>query len=166
MRKNWNEEEIMKVVREFKKEDPSLIFLSEVLKRTKSSIYSRARRLGLTSLKHCGKKKGIPHPWALKNSPYKPGKKHIFWKGGIIRGKEHGYVYIYKSKHPHRIGNYVKEHRLVMEKCLGRYLEPSEAVHHRNGIKDDNRIENLELVKIAHLGKVVCPFCRKEFSIK
>jgi hypothetical protein len=42
-------------------------------------------------------------------------------------------------------GNYVFEHILVMEQALGRYLLPDESVHHLNGVRDDNRPENLEL---------------------
>jgi hypothetical protein len=39
----------------------------------------------------------------------------------------------------------VFEHILVVEELLGRYLWPDERIHHRNGVKDDNRPENLEL---------------------
>jgi hypothetical protein len=42
-------------------------------------------------------------------------------------------------------GNYVFEHIIVMEQALGRYLLPTENVHHRKGVREDNRPENLEL---------------------
>ena len=67
---------------------------------------------------------------------------------GGRRRTGHGYVYLLQPDHPsiaHSKTKYVAEHRLVMEAHLGRYLKREETVHHRNGIRDDNRIENLEL---------------------
>lgn len=60
------------------------------------------------------------------------------------RGRIGGYWYIYSPDHPNKTQmGYVCEHRLVMEKKIGRYLTKEENIHHINHIKIDNREENL-----------------------
>jgi hypothetical protein len=74
----------------------------------------------------------------------KSGEDNPRWKGG--RMNSNGYVMVLRPDHPHAgVKGYVSEHRLVMEAHLGRRLNRSEVVHHRNHDKTDNRIENLEL---------------------
>jgi len=94
------------------------------------------------------------------------GELNWSWKGGTC--KINGYIYVKSPNHPNKnSGDYVAQHRLVMEKYIGRYLLKSENVHHKNAIKDDNRIENLELVSGSpHTGYVQCPHCGKEFLIR
>ncbi len=92
-----------------------------------------------------------------KNNPNygKKGKRRIY---------RHGYIHIYKPEHPNCINlGYIAEHRLIMEKKLKRYLTKEEAVHHINGIKDDNRIKNLVcLTKSKHQAEHNKEFPRDE----
>jgi len=79
------------------------------------------------------------------------------WKGGK-RKHSGGYVRIQVQNHPYADDKgYVLEHRLVMEKHLNKVLLPKEIVHHINGIKSDNRIENLQLHTNSSHSKVHNP---------
>lgn len=96
--------------------------------------------------KIAGWNKGKKCNWA------KTGVEHQNWNGGKITHK--GYIMIFSPNHPYpNQGKYVYEHRLVVEKKIGRYLTKEEVVHHLNENKQDNRTENLMLFKnnAAHM---------------
>ena len=80
-----------------------------------------------------------------KMSEAKKGSTSPNWNGGK-RNRSDGYIQIFKPEHPNSCKEgYVMEHRLVMENKIGRLLKRKEVVHHINGIRDDNRPENLKL---------------------
>lgn len=72
------------------------------------------------------------------------------WRGGRFV-TERGYVHVWVPPGERTYSHcYVLEHRLVMEKHLGRTLRKGETIHHKNGNRSDNRIENLELWVGSH----------------
>ena len=71
-------------------------------------------------------------------------KNNILRKGNRIPGKD-GTITPEGYRKITRNGEYILEHRYVMQQKLGRKLFSTENVHHKNGVKDDNRLENLEL---------------------
>ncbi len=93
------------------------------------------------------RRKGLPN---LKIT----GPLNWKWKGGkYVEANRYTRVLV-PADHPLRAmadrRGVIPEHRFVMAMHLGRCLEPWEIVHHKNSIKDDNRLENLELLPDSH----------------
>lgn len=97
-----------------------------------------------------GKKNSLGHHQSpehrRKISEAHRGKKAYNWKGGR-KYDSNGYVRILRPNHPRSSWGYVYEHILVLEKRLGRPLLLGEVAHHANGIKDDNRPENIAVFR-------------------
>lgn len=110
--------------------------LAKILNRSKTSIDKKAFNLGIS--------KNEDFMYAIR-SLQREGEKSSSWKGGRKKTNK-GYILVLDKNNPdsHTSG-YILEHRKVMSDYLGRRLMEDEAVHHINGNKEDNRIENLEL---------------------
>lgn len=142
--RRWTKEEDVKLKKLYNQK--TLKKLAIIFDRTPNKVGRRAMKLGIKK-----DKKAMRLEWSRgqKRSYQKgrsiAGNKNPNWKGGRMVGKDR-YVYIYCPKHPSAMyKRYVLEHRLVMEKHLGRYLDSKEFVHHLNHDRGDNRIENLAL---------------------
>lgn len=98
------------------------------------------------------KRKFCSHPCyansrrGIKSSAYKNGSSNPNWRGGK-RIDGDGYVLIHSPYHPFcDADGYVREHRLVIEKKTKCFIRKDQVVHHLNGNRSDNRLENLQLL--------------------
>lgn len=122
-----SDEELVKIIREHYAQGATLKELAEDLGMSEEVI----RRLMIAA--------------GIKRRPRGQPEGKYLPAGGRVTDKD-GYVLLKANGHPHaNSGGYVREHRLVMEAVLGRYLLPDEVVHHRDGVKANNAPENLEL---------------------
>ena len=99
----------------------------------------------------CGKERWVAQN-ALLHGKFKLCTSCAHWKTGRTSTPE-GYIQVKLKPDDFfytmaKQDGYIMEHRLVMAKCLKRCLLPWEVVHHRNGIKDDNQLGNLELLGV------------------
>lgn len=87
---------------------------------------------------------------------FRKGVRPATYKG--YQSTEKGYVIIHKPDWPSsNKRGYIREHRYVMEKHLGRELLPNEDVHHINHVRTDNRLENLEVLSHSEHSQLHIP---------
>lgn len=132
------------------------------------------RKLITVICKNCGNKRLVQKYDFIKSKTkkcfncsrnIKGANAFNYKRGWFIRS---GYKFILQPDHPfaNNLG-YVREHRLIMEKIIGRYLKPEEIIHHRDKNKLNNDSENLEIIsKSLHPGKhpqrkKICVICSK-----
>lgn len=103
-------------------------------KKTELAIYKKAYKLGFRKTRENE---------FLNRSIAKRGEKCNFWNGGVSKTAK-GYKQVNMPDH-HRADSrgYVMEHILVFERETGVKIPENCCIHHLNGVKDDNRIENL-----------------------
>ncbi len=88
------------------------------------------------------------------------GARHPCWKGG--KGFDSsGYIFRWVPEHPRAVKGYVREHILVWEEYHQKQLPKGYCIHHLNGIKDDNRPENLVAMKAGEHIHQTEPFKKK-----
>lgn len=142
------------------KEDLERMYHDEML-----SQYDIAQRLGVTqgAIAYHFRKLGIksrPQSQAVALTGRFKGEKNPRWNGGRTTGN--GYVLIKRPDH-HRADcrGYVREHILVWEKANKTRLPKGWHVHHKNGVKDDNRPENLEAMSNSKHKDVIPSMLRR-----
>ena len=138
--------------------------ISKILKDNGVRVYAKGENAKHTWKNHkhpyLGKKGELCPTYGRKMTPETREKMKPIWEEfGNKRRKGRkktsgGYIEVYSPNHPNAYQGYMLEHRLIMEQSIGRMLSTDEYVHHINGDKTDNRIENLQLTNRSEHAKI------------
>jgi hypothetical protein len=109
-------------------------------------------RLSPSQVLYRGKTKYCSIPCRALANTHRPAPRMLNSRVGLINRQ--GYVTLYKPDHPMARHGRVLEHRLVVEEQIGRFLTSAEHVHHINGVKTDNCLENLKVLSQVDHAKV------------
>lgn len=160
MHKTWTDSEIDLLVKNYNvltNEDLQLLFPNKTL----LAIYKKAYSIGLRKTQEIESE---------NRSRARKGEKGSNWKGGI-RTTKNGYRCVLMPEHKRADRNgYVMEHIVVFERETGVEIPLDCCIHHLNGNKSDNRIENLCMMthsahtKFHHLGSKRNEETRKNIS--
>lgn len=123
-----------------------------------ANYYNRQKKINFSGITHCKKcstiessklRIGKPSPFKGKRRPEKNGQNSPSWRGGTYISSD-GYrmVYCQSKDLDNNIGwkSYKKEHKVIYEKFLGRELTKDEVIHHIDGDKLNNNLDNLVLI--------------------
>lgn len=149
--RTWTKESLINLYKKLSTEKGSQLTKKEWIKHLDSPSDMPIRCLFKTwniFVKEAGYDPKQPHLSELARENSRKahlGNRGCNWKSGKIKDK-FGYIQIWMPDNPNcKSAGYIHEHRYVMSEFLKRPLKPNESVHHKNGKRDDNRIENLEL---------------------
>lgn len=128
------------LIKEYVDKKKSIRQIAIDINATVGAVNSAIRWLGIETRKS-------REAYDLKYPNGRFGENAANWRGGRRKtGKGGRYMTIYKPEHPHAsYDGYVMEHRLVMEKKIGRFLTEEEIIHHLDGNGQNNDILNLQL---------------------
>lgn len=145
------------IVRLYTEENKSALQISRIMGCSVMVIFRRLAKNNIPTKSQAEVMKGRTlskehRAKVIKTLQYgKKGADNPNWKGGRSwRGRNKAKGYIIRLVD----GRYVPEHRVVMERYLGRKLTKHEHIHHVNGNRIDNRIENLQLMTVSEHSKL------------
>jgi transposase-like protein len=135
-----------------------IVSVAKLLGCSHNTVVAALRAAGVQTRRASayGKPKGTPPKWRRRQST----NGYVVWEG---------WVPVTARRRPGEHMHVILEHRLVLERALGRELKSWESVHQRNGRRDDNRLENLELWVIhqrsgGRASDLNCPHCGKRYE--